>query len=123
MAKVDKSFEEQIDAAIAAGKISYAETDIVDDYDGIAADVLQSIFKLNSDETFISDESILRDFAGCCVSEDSSVQAESLSQFYDRGSKIMINLFREIYGVDVNEDDLIVDVFEQIRQIQIKVRN
>lgn len=122
MATKDKTPEERIQEAAEAGRIVYGSTDNIDDYDDIATEVLDVIFGLDASETFISDESSLSDFAGCCIPDGVSDEL-SLKECYALGRIEMVKMFIANFGITVDPYDLLTTVFEEIRQSRIKMRN
>jgi hypothetical protein len=126
MAVKDKTPEEKIDEAIAAGRIVMADTDEVDCYEDIAVDFLKQIFNIDYDECFISDESALSDFSACAMDDEQSQmfgEGHTLKELYAYTDKIMIAKINAIYGVDVRATDLLVDVFDRIHLNSIKHLN
>lgn len=115
--------ETKIRKAAAEGRIVYASSDNVEDYDGIARDFLQKIFKINYDECFISDESSLADFSGCGMPEEYDTKDLTMEQYYALGNVVMVRTINENYGVDVDPHDLLVDVFERIRKQRASLLN
>jgi hypothetical protein len=119
MANKVKTPEEKIQDAIDSGRIVMADTDEVDCYEEIAADFLKQIFNLDVDECFFSDESRLSDFSACAVDDDNAKiigEGLSLKEYYAITDNIMVNKINAIYGLDVIATDLLVAVFENIRQ-------
>jgi hypothetical protein len=108
--------EAKIRKAAAEGKIVYASSDDVEDYEEIAREFLQKIFKINYDECFISDESSLADFSGCGMPDSEEIEKLTLEQHYALGKVVMVRTINENYGIDVSPNDLLVDVFERIRK-------
>ena len=97
-------------------KITFASSDEIGKYDKLAEDVLRRIFKLEFSETLITDESWLSDISGCCVPDSESIEDLSLSEFTKIGDRVMIEQFKELYGVDVTAHDPLVDVFKKITE-------
>ena len=94
--------------------ITYADTSEIDKFDNIAADVLRRVFKLEFSQTLITDESWLSDFSGCCVPDDEPIEDMSISEFNKIGNREMIAKFKELYNIDVEPHDRLVDVFVKI---------
>jgi hypothetical protein len=95
--------------------VIFASSDNVDDYEEIAREFVNTIFELDYDECFISDESTLSDFAGCCVPESLQEEPKTLAEFYAIGKAEMVRLVRNAYGIEVEPRNYLVEVFEQIR--------
>ena len=115
--------EANIRNAAAEGRIVYAPSDDVEDYEDIARDFLQKIFKINYDECFISDESSLADFSGCGMPEEYDTEDLTPEQYYALGDVVMVRTINENYGIDVTRRDRLVDVFERIRKQQATFLN
>lgn len=115
--------EAKIREAAKEGRIVYAPSDEVEDYDEIARDFLKRIFDINFDECFISDESSLADFAGCGMPEEYDTSELTIEQYYALGKVVMVRTINENYGIDVSPNDLLVDVFERIRKHRLTLLN
>ena len=116
--------EAKIKKAAAEGKITYAGSDEIEDYEDIAREFLMTIFNVDYDECFISDESSLSDFAGCCVPEEiDESKVSTMELLQDLGKRLMVRKINETYGLDVDPHDYLVKVFEQLRQVRIQRLN
>lgn len=113
--------EERIRKAAADGRIVMAETDNIESYDAIAEGFLRKICNIDYKECFISDESTLSDFAGCCIDNDTDVSKLSLSEFYDLGKKNIVERVNNVYGLEVDVYDTLVNIIEKIYD-QKKIR-
>ena len=101
--------------------IVMANTYTIDEYDDIAREFLEEIFGIDFNSCFISDESSLWDFSGCCIPENherdfSLPKEESLKACYDAGRDNMVRLIKEKYNINIDANDYLITVFEKIRQ-------
>lgn len=96
--------------------ITFASRDLIDDYEDIARDFLKRICHLEYDECFISDESGISDFAGCCIPEVMEKEPETLKEAYAAGKQNMIQKTLETYGVDISDKVYLLEVFDMIYQ-------
>lgn len=96
-------------------KIEMCESFTIDEYSDIAREFLDKIFDLDLDSTFISDESMLYDFAGCCYPETQSPLGK-INDFYALATQNMIRIIKAEYNIDVVSHDYLITVFEQIRK-------
>ena len=96
--------------------ITFAPRDLIDDYEDIARDFLKRICNLDYDECFISDESGVSDFAGCCIPETLDTEPESLKEAYAIGKQNMIQKVLNTYGVDITGKFYLLEVFDMIYQ-------
>ena len=115
--------EAKIRKAAAEGKIVYAPSDDIEDYEDIAREFLMGMFDVDYDECFISDESRLSDFAGCCFPEDVESKGMPWEEFYKVARAAMVTKIEETYGLTVDPHDELVAVFERIRQKKIALVN
>jgi hypothetical protein len=98
--------------------ITIADTDKIEEYKDIAKDFLNNICNTDYNECFISDESCLSDFAGCCFPEDFDSVGMTLTEFYARGKEFAVAKVKEKYGIDVDVNDYFITIFEKIKQQQ-----
>lgn len=110
-------------AAAKEGRIVMATSDNVDDYEDIARGFLKEMFDIEYDECFISDESTLSDFAGCCFPEDVEANGMPLEEFYKVARAAMVKKIEETYGLTVDPHDYLIEVFERLRQKKIALVN
>lgn len=120
MASKDDDATERMRKAAEEGRITYAETDEIENYDEIARELLQEIFDIDYDDCFISDESALSDFATCCCPDEVGT---TLEEAYAAGKAEMKRRILARYGIDVDPHELLITVFEQIRRQQIAPRS
>jgi hypothetical protein len=109
----------KIQKAAAEGRITYAETLDIEDYEDIAREFLKNMFDIEYDECFISDESTLSDFASCCVPNDVAIETFTLQEYYSIGREHMVKKIEETYGLTVQPWDYLVTVFSRIRYQRI----
>lgn len=112
---MSKNSEDKIKKLAADGKIVFADTFTIDEYDDIAREFLNKIFNLDFDSTFISDESQLSDFAGCCY-PDVDGPLGKINDFSAIAEDNMIKMIKEEYNIEVSARDCLITVFEKIRQ-------
>jgi hypothetical protein len=122
MAEKDKTLEEKIHEAAEAGRIVFASDDNISDYDNIARDFFNRIFDMDWDDCFVSDESSLSDFAGCGMPEG-MVENLNLDEYYQAGRAYTVNKIMTEYGIEVDDREYLVDVFEKIRVKATKLVN
>jgi glycogen synthase len=82
---------------------------------------MKKIFDINYDECFISDESALSDFAGCCLPDywepDYAADAprqEKWNAMASAGRHEAVRTIKAEYGVDVDQWDYLITVFSRI---------
>lgn len=110
--------EAKIKKAASEGKITYAGSNEIEDYEDIALEFLMTIFDVDYDECFISDESSLSDFAGCCVPDEYAAPL-TMEAYQQLGRRLMVQKINETYGLDVDPHDCLIAVFERLRQLRI----
>ena len=119
MANKIKTHEEIIREAAAEGRIEFAESDVIDQYEDIARDFLLAVFNVEYDDVLITDESCLSDFAGCCIPPDAKSDlkgADGLQELYLLGENVLVEKIDALYGIKVDPHDYFITVFEQIRR-------
>jgi hypothetical protein len=99
--------------------ITYADQDIVKNYDEIADRFMQKIFKLFPEDLWISDESQLSDFSAGCAPEDTP-ESLSYQEFCEIGEKEMLRKIDAEYHLTVDPQARLIDVFEMIAKSQVK---
>jgi glycogen synthase len=102
-------------------EIVMAETDDIEQYEDIAREVMKKIFDINYDECFISDESALSDFAGCCLPDywepdyaPDAPRQEKWNAMSSAGRHEAVRAIKAEYGVDVDQWDFLITVFAKI---------
>jgi hypothetical protein len=113
--------EDKIKKLAEEGKIEFAEAFTIEEYDDIAEEFLKTVCDINFNECFISDDSALSDFAGCCIPEEYTPdrelpKEERFKKMYAVGRENMVKIIKEKYGIDVDPYDYLITVFEQIKQ-------
>ena len=103
-------------------RISLAETCNIDDYENIARPFLKDVLHINYDECFISDESRLSDFSSCGLPDDLDIKG-TLEELYDFWDEFIIKRIESMYGIKVPTDIYLTDLFETIRQDQLRMRS
>jgi hypothetical protein len=110
---------EKIRKAAAEGKITYAEVYEIENYEDIAREFLKTMFDINYDECFISDESSLSDFATCCIPDEVDNSSMDWPTLADIGRAAMVKKIDETYGLTVQPWDYLIEVFDRIRRNRI----
>lgn len=124
MTKRDEDLQKAIREAAEEGRIELAETDVIAEYDEIAEDFFNMIFAMDYTDCFISDESSLSDFAGCCIPANVEVAPRGkVTDLYDIGRKNMLVKIKKHYGIDVDPYDTLIIAFEKIKQTQNRKLN
>jgi len=118
MASKKSDSEKKLDAAVKAGRIEYAASDEIDDYDEIGAEFLYKIFGIKA--YMITDLSSLGDFAGCCLPDDVAEDVDYETAM-DIARDIMCKRILNEYGIMVQSDDTLLFVFEEIRKIRSRM--
>jgi hypothetical protein len=88
----------------------------INKYENICRDFMQTIFHLNIDGCFLSDDSTISDFAGAGMPDELIPQNVTLQEFYQIGRKYAIDKIREQYNIEVTAFDLLIDIFEKIEK-------
>ena len=109
----------KINKLAAEGKITYAETFEIESYEDIAREFLKTMFDVEYDECFISDESTLNDFATCCIPEDVETKGMSMAELNQVAKDIMLKKLNATYGIDAEPWDYLIVVFDRIRKQRI----
>lgn len=105
-------------------EIIMAESDVIEEYEEIADDFFRLIFGIEYTECFVSDESSLSDFAGCCIPANVEVAPRGkLTELYDIGRKNMVAQIKYHYGINVDPYDYLITVFEKIKKNQSTIIN
>ena len=117
---IPEDMEAKIKKAAEEGKIVMCESNEIEDYEDIAREFLATIFNVDYDECFISDESSLSDFSTCCVPDDiDDDKVSSMELLSKLGRDLMVRKINETYGLDVEPHDYLITVFERLRQVRI----
>jgi len=123
MAKKDDEIAKRIREAAAAGNITFAPTDKIDDYDEIAAEFLLKIFNLKLSECMISDESSLSDFATCAIPDELELDDKSYQELQQIGKTFMLEKIHDCYGFDPASSSYLIDVFDLIRRDRLQFKH
>jgi len=121
MAKRDEDLQKKIREAAEEGRIEFADSYVVEEYDEIAIDFFNIIFALDYTECFVSDESSLSDFATCCVLDEEV--KDDLVDLLEEGKRNMVAMIKLHYGIDVDAYDTLIVAFEKIKQSQNRKLN
>ena len=82
-----------------AKKIEFAPTTGIDAFRAVADDFMRKIFEFEPGDYLITDESMLRDFAGCNDLEFPDIQAK-VRRIYaavmEKNNDFLVNIFRRI---------------------------
>lgn len=94
---------------------SEAPSTEIEKYKHSCKEFMQTVFHLNTDDCFLSDDSTISDFAGCEMPDELIPHNISLKEFYQLGMEYTIGKIREQYNIEVSAVDLLIDVFEKIK--------
>jgi len=99
-----------------AKTFTLADTRLIDQYDYELSDILRRVFQLDPTEALVTDESWLCDFSTCCLPDDFNSDGMTLSELNKAGDKMMIDLVRDLYSIEVKASDTILSLCQKVRE-------
>jgi hypothetical protein len=96
--------------------VTFADTDLIEQYDYELFDILRRVFQLDPTETLVTDESWLCDFSTCCLPDDFNSDGMTLFELNATGNNMMIDLVRDLYSIDVKASDTMLSLCQKVRE-------